>query len=253
MAGALAGFSSCATTKQAVTAEAIDGEWNIVEIDGAAVVPAAGQEFPYIAFDVRNGKVSGSAGCNRLTGTFDTSAKRGAIDLSSVATTLMMCPDMTMEQSVLNALRRVKKYKRLEDGSLALCASKKPVIVLQERKTALALNELDGKWLIVEANGIAVPDSLKRQPFLELDISEKRVHGNIGCNQINGAFQTDEADAASISFLQLTSTMMTCPDMETENRIRKAVKEVRSFGRVAEGAGLFDAGHRLVIVLKKAE
>ena len=46
MASVLMGLSSCASTKNAATLSSINGEWNIIEVNGTAVVPAPGQNFP---------------------------------------------------------------------------------------------------------------------------------------------------------------------------------------------------------------
>ena len=40
MASVLMGLSSCASTKNAATLSSISGEWNIIEVNGTAVVPA---------------------------------------------------------------------------------------------------------------------------------------------------------------------------------------------------------------------
>ena len=40
MAATVAGLSSCASTKNAATLSSLSGEWNIIEINGSAVVPA---------------------------------------------------------------------------------------------------------------------------------------------------------------------------------------------------------------------
>ena len=39
MASALIGLSSCGSTKSVATLSSIGGEWNIIEINGTAVVP----------------------------------------------------------------------------------------------------------------------------------------------------------------------------------------------------------------------
>ena len=57
MASVLMGLSSCASTKNAATLSSISGEWNIIEVNGTAVVPAPGQEFPYIGFDTTDGSL----------------------------------------------------------------------------------------------------------------------------------------------------------------------------------------------------
>lgn len=252
MAAAVTGLSSCGSTKNAASLATIGGEWNIIEINGTAVVPVSGQEFPYIGFDMDEGRVYGSGGCNRIMGTFALDAKPGVLAMSPLATTRMGCPDMSVEQNVLAALAQVKKFKRLNEGNLLLCtSSNRPVMVLQ-KKTALRLTDLEGAWFIREVGGMSVPDSLDNQPFIEFNMAEKRLHGNAGCNIINGTLQVDEAEAASISFPQVITTMMACPDMEVEDRILKALDEVRSFGAVSAGwVGLYDIQGTLVLLLEK--
>ena len=87
---------------------------------------------------------------------------------------------------------------------------------------------------------------------IEFNIAEKRLHGNAGCNLINGAFQVDDENPSAISFPQVISTMMACPDMEVEGRVLKALNSVQSFGKLAGGGiGLYDADNNLVMVLVK--
>ena len=154
MAATLVGLSSCASTKNAATLSSLSGEWNIIEINGSAVVPAPNQEFPFIGFDTKTGKVYGNSGCNRLMGSFDVNAKPGQIDLGALGSTRMMCPDMTVEKNVLAALGQVKKYKQLGKENMALCgSSNRPLIVLQKKEASSKLSDLNGRWIISEAGG----------------------------------------------------------------------------------------------------
>lgn len=133
-AAVTAALASCASSRQAVTLNDLQGEWDIIEIHGTVVVPAEGQTFPFLGFDA-TGRVYGNAGCNRITGAIDPKAKPGTIDLSRLGSTMMMCPDMTVERNVLTALGEVKQYRSLGNGQMALCGnSKKPIVVLQKRK-----------------------------------------------------------------------------------------------------------------------
>ena len=108
-------------------------------------------------------------------------------------------------------------------------------------KTTLAIHAIAEAQ---KAGGIAA--------FIEFNIAEKRLHGNAGCNLINGAFQVDDENPSAISFPQVISTMMACPDMEVEGRVLKALNSVQSFGKLAGGGiGLYDADNNLVMVLVK--
>lgn len=72
-----------------------------------AVVSSARTEALTLELD-REGRVSGSAGCNRFTGTYEL-APEGGIRLGPLATTRKLCPDpevMALEQEYLAALQR---------------------------------------------------------------------------------------------------------------------------------------------------
>ncbi|WP_308760547.1 META domain-containing protein, partial [uncultured Bacteroides sp.] len=167
--------------------------------------------------------------------------------------TRMACPDMAVERNVLSALGKVKKYKKLGKENMALCdSSNRPIVVLQKKESVSKLSDLDGKWIISEAVGEAIPEGMENQPFIEFNIAEKRLHGNAGCNLINGAFQVDDENPSAISFPQVICTMMACPDMEVESRVLKALNSVQSFGKLAGGGiGLYDMDNNLVMVLVK--
>ena len=98
-----------------------------------------------------------------------------------------------------------------------LCnSSNRPVVVLQKKEADVKLSVLNGEWKIKEVNGEAIPSGMEKQPFIAFDVKKKTIHGNAGCNLINGGFETSTSNAKSISFPGVASTMMACPDMEVE-------------------------------------
>lgn len=253
IAGAALAMSSCRTVEKAAPLSSISGEWNIVEVSGSKVTPGESKNLPFITFDTATGRVSGNSGCNRMMGGFDVNAKPGSIEFKALAGTKMMCPDMATENNVLSALGRVKGYKKAGKDKVYLCdASNRPMIVLEKKATDVKLSVLNGEWKISEANGESIPSGMEKQPFLEFDVKKKRIHGNAGCNLINGGFETNADNAKSISFPGVAATMMACPDMEVEGKILKALNEVKSFDVLSGGGiGLYDANNALVLVLTK--
>lgn len=244
---------SCRSAKEVVSLSSMNGDWNIIEINGTAVVPAEGTPLPFIGFDTTTGKVYGNSGCNRLMGSFDVKAPAGSIDLGALGSTRMMCPDMTIEQNVLSALAQVKGYKKLGKDNMALCnAANRPVILLQKKEADVKLSVLNGEWTITDVNGEAIPSGKENQPFLNFDVAQKTIHGNAGCNLINGEFVIDEKNPRSISFPGQATTMMACVDMELEGKILKAINDVKSFDVLNSGGiGLYDTDGNLVLVLVK--
>jgi len=246
-------FSSCRSAKEVVGPSDLNGEWNIIEINGSAVVPGSGKDFPYIGFDSSTGKIFGNSGCNRMMGAFTTDGKPGEINLGNIAGTRMMCPDMTMEQNVLNALKNVKGYKKVGTDKIALTNThKRPVIVLETRTTAAAIAELEGEWKIAEIKGEAIPADMEKKPFISFDLKTKRIHGNAGCNMINSGIITEDNKPHSLSFPAIAATMMACPDMDTERKVLNALNEVKSFDVFADkSVGLYSEDGTQLIVLKR--
>jgi len=83
---------ACATGSGPGPASLAGTSWTIAEVDGAA--PVAGSS-PSLDFDA-NGRASGDASCNRLTGGY---AQDGAkLTFSQIATTRRACPPPIGEQ-----------------------------------------------------------------------------------------------------------------------------------------------------------
>jgi len=250
--GIIISISSCGSVKNMAALSYLEGDWNIVELNGAALVPTTGAEVPNIGFNTATGQVYGYSGCNRMSGSFDVTAKPGTIDLSRLVSTRMACPDMTTEQNVLNTLSQVSGYKKRLNGDLELLnASGRTVAVLEKREMNSGLNDLDGKWRITQVDGVTVNSSMETKPFIEFDTDQKKIHGNAGCNTINGSFTYNSSNPRSISFPASAITMMACLELELESKILKALENVRVYDKLSEGIGLYDAQGNLVLLLEK--
>lgn len=243
---------SCRSSKETATLSVINGEWSIVEINGSAVVPASGQEYPYIGFETTTGKVYGNSGCNRIMGSFDTKTEAGALNLGQLAGTRMMCQDMTMERNVLNTLKNVKGYKVMGNKIALTNSRNRPIIMLDTKKATTRIASLEGEWKITEVNGEAIPAGLERKPFLSFEVEKKRVHGNAGCNMINGGYITDDENPRAISFPAMAATMMACPDMTLERKVMNALNEVKTYDIFNDkSAGLYNGAGELIVKLAK--
>ena len=219
---------SCKSSKQAVVVD-LSGEWNIVAVDGQKVAAA---EVPYIGLDMANKSLHGNAGCNRLLGSFELdSIHPGTIRFTQVGATRMMCPDMETETKVLAALNKVAGYGETTEGVVLTDAEGNTLLTLVKREApVVSVNDLKGEWIISQIEGEEVGKT-ENVPFIALNTDEKRLHGNAGCNVINGGFEQDADQPSSLRFTQVISTMMACPDMETEGKILQALNKVRSFAK----------------------
>lgn len=257
-------MSSCGASKKLVSPASLNGEWNIVEVEGQNIASSNHQPAPFIGFDFVEKRIYGNSGCNRMMGTFvaDT-LKPGVISFGTIAGTRMACPDMTLEKSVLGALGKVKAYEVIscdkeKDASckVALCdeAGNKVVIIekkAEEKSPAADLTVLNGEWLIKTVDGGAVPQA-EKTPFLGFNVEEGRVYGTAGCNSLNGALKQDAEKPKSVTLGPIAATMMMCKDMEAERVIFNALDSVRSFDVMADGSvAFYNADGKEVLTLVK--
>jgi heat shock protein HslJ len=101
--------------------------WKLVRLGDAPVEVTAGQAEPQLVFASDALQVSGSGGCNRITGGFTLEGNR--VHLGPLAGTMMACANgMEQEQRFLNSLNHVERYRisgqqlELLDGSGAVLA-----------------------------------------------------------------------------------------------------------------------------------
>ena len=114
------------------------------------------------------------------------------------------------------------------------------------------VQQLEGKWNITEVNGEAI-STQENAPFMEFNMAEKKIHGNAGCNIFNTSLETDANDISALKIAQGMSTMMACPNMETESKILQAMTTVRAVkaGTDANQMLLVDEAGKTVFVLSK--
>ncbi|MCU6772528.1 META domain [uncultured Bacteroides sp.] len=240
-------LSSCGTTGKSVD---ISGEWNVVSVKGEQV---AGN--PYIGFNLAEGRIYGNAGCNRIMGGVEVdSVNPGKIGFTGVGATRMMCPDMETEQKVLEALNEVAGYQASSAG-VELTDKDGNVLMSLEKKEApaVSVNDINGKWNITKVEGAAV-EVADKTPFISFNVAENAVHGNGGCNIINGSFSQEEGNPSSLKFGQMISTMMAGPGMETERKVLSAMNKVASFVVNEDGTlSLMDVADNEVLLLVKSE
>ena len=244
-------ISSCRSSREVLNLSALNGQWEIKEINGAAIVSST--ETPILVFDATKGKISGFTGCNKIMGSFETNSKPGHIELSNIGSTRMACPDMTTERNILNTLSLVQKYIQIENNNIALCnEGNRPIMILGKAIPTADIHELNGEWKITQIQGEPVSDKNEQEPLIGFDVKKQKVYGCAGCNNFLCNFQTEKGAAASISFPALGTTMMLCRNMDDEQKILESLNVVRSFKRLnKQEFGLYDSEDKLQLTLKK--
>lgn len=131
-------FASCRTQKAVVaTFSDLDGEWNIIELNGKKLDPSASRQF--ITFDTVRQLISGNAGCNRMTGKIEYSdTHKNIVKFPQIATTRMACPDMSGEQELLQTLDKVVRFAAMGDKApvteIALYGTDNSKLMIIEKK-----------------------------------------------------------------------------------------------------------------------
>lgn len=243
--------SSCGSSRNALQTSALEGEWNIMTVNGQK---AEAEKTPYIGMDLQKNRLYGCAGCNRIMGSLQIdSLQAGRLSFAQIGSTRMLCANMETERAVLEALDQVAEYKGTEE-ELTLTDDKGHALLTLSKRPASTLASLNGPWNIAQVYGQAI-DSIEKtdkRPFLEFDADKKTVHGNAGCNIVNGGFTQKEGLPASLEFGQLISTMMAGPGMTLERQVLDAMNNVKSFVvKDTQTAALLDENGEEALTLKK--
>lgn len=235
---AIVALQSCKSSQNMVQGtQSLQGEWNIIELNGSSLVPAEHQPFPYIGFNVSNKSIYGTSGCNRIMGSYQ-SLKPGKLSFGQMGMTMMMCPDMDIENRVTKMMEQVKSYKLLSNNQLAFYGKgSKPIAVLNKRELKEDIVKLDGTWVIQELNDQELEEGVNLT--LDIDVAKKHVSGQAGCNRLMGGFEVVDGVTHSITFPNLAVTRMFCDRMELENQVLKAYGEVYSYDLLPSGVYLY--------------
>lgn len=220
--------ASCGSSKTSLSPEALAGEWNIMTVGGKQ---ATSQKQAYIGMDVESQRLYGCAGCNRIIGSLQIDKeKTGKLSFGKVGSTRMLCPDMSTETAVLEALNNVAGYKGT-DKELILTDKKGHELLTLNKRPEASLSSLNGRWNIASVYGETVESIEKTEtpPFLEFDAQAKKIHGNTGCNIVNGEITQDGNSPTSLKFDRMLSTMKAGPGMTVEGKVLEAMEKVKSF------------------------
>jgi heat shock protein HslJ len=155
-----------------------------------------------------DGKVSGSAGCNRYSGTYTVSGKSMQIS-PSLATTRMACSQEIMDQenAYLKTLGDVKSYSVSGDQLTLQDGSNKSLLVYKAQS-----QDLQGtSWNVIGYNnGKQAVTSVLAGTTLTADFGKDgNVSGNGGCNSYSGPYKIN---GDQITVGPLISTMKACAD-----------------------------------------
>jgi len=219
-------LSACATTaSQPGGGDLIGKVWALTELKGTP--PAAGVGIS--AQFSSDGKVSGSAGCNRYNGTYTVSGN--SITFSSpMATTMMMCEQTVMDQesAYLQALGEAKTFA-VNGDQLTLVGADNTTLVVYQAQT----QDLSGtSWEATGYNNgkLAVIGILGSTTLTADFGKDGTLSGTSGCNTYSGGYKVN---GDQITIGPLASTMMACSEpagvMEQEAQYLAALQSAATY------------------------
>lgn len=231
--------------------ENLPGEWAIVNVAGADIAPQ-GDVLPSLTLTPNpelNGvlDVIGYNGCNYLNGGWQV----GGNSLKAVGefiSTLRACPDAPHQQSINQALERTRSFAVEGDKLILRDAAGQEVMRLRNHTLAF----INGAWRVASIAGMELAPTIDIRVVLDAD--EGRIHGNAGCNTLNGKLISTLERKNGVEFRDLRTTRMTCPDIATEQSFLLALEEAVSVRADGDGRIAFDNDQgQPIITMTKAD
>lgn len=238
---------SAVYTSKEISKGVVKGDWAIETVNGE---PAVGEKSPFLKFVPEEGKVYGNNGCNVINAEYKYNPEDSTINFSYLSSTMRLChmeglTDMVINQA-LDAARYYKCELNGDDYYMTLYnAEREPVMGLMHQNFQF----LNGTWTVKEISGepVNVP-----KMKLVIDVEEGKLHGNTGCNVLNGTLEINMESANSISFQSIGKTKMACPDDNYEMQLLVALEEaMRAKPLKGDKVELLDSQGKPVLLLAR--
>ncbi len=225
-------------------AEQLAGEWTFMTIDGKDVNTLSR---PFIAFDFRENRFYGNNGCNIINGNFK--CEGSSVVFSDIISTRMACDNETPEHKVMKVFNDVVELRLNEKKGiqyLQMLDKKGHELATLKSQNLVFMN---GAWTVEEIDGETVVDENVK---LVIDLDQLTIHGNSGCNIVNGTVYIDYEKDWGVQFQQLLSTMKMCENIQTEKKLLVALELTETCKQLDNSKiALYDGKGKCVAVLKK--
>lgn len=238
---------SAVYTSQDIAKGIVKDDWAIEKVNGKTTI---GESAPYLKFVPTENRVYGNNGCNVINAGYQYNPADSTLSFSNLVSTMMACGMEGITDTEINqALGETQYYTWSLNGDNYYLtfynSDKEPVMELMHQNFQF----LNGTWLVTEIDGqpVNVPDMK-----MVIDVDEGKLHGNTGCNIINGTLDTDMDAANSISFQSIGMTRRACPDANYETQLVVALEEaMRAKPLKEEKVALLDSQDKVVLLLER--
>ncbi len=226
-------------------AQQLYGEWDIVILRKKQVYT---MERAYLYLDFAGGnKVYGCNGCNTINGVFQLNGDN--IRFTDFISTSESCRNVTNEKTIMHTLAEVRSFtlqSQYNAQYLNLMNAKGTVLMVLKRHNLDAMN---GAWLVKEIDSENVSQLNMR---MVVDAEMQTIHGDTGCNIINGVIAFDPSKDMAIQFEDLISTEHQCENIDYETALLLALERTESCKRINQNEmALLDNKGTIVIMLQR--
>lgn len=227
----------------------VTGDWTIDSVNGA---PLPADVSAYLKFVPKEKRVYGNNGCNTINATYSYDPAEHKLSFSDALSTLRICniPSAADEQISL-AIENTRSYSWNHENDRYFLhffdESGRQVLTLMHQ----TFDFLNGTWGVAEIDGEPVDN---KDMQLVIDIDESKIHGNTGCNILNGAIDIDMETANTIAFHDIITTRMACPNPEQQTRLIVALEDAAHAKPVdSNTVVLLNLLHKPVLTLKRLQ
>lgn len=201
----------------------LGGEWTIFQVGSTTI--DRDEDMPYIIFEPSTGRFYANNGCNTINGSY--SVNGDFVEFANVLSTMRLCPDVDFEQDInaVIAERTPVEVKITEGGQESFLD-----LITPDGRNAMRLRRgnmqfLNGQW---DVESIAGLDKLETPANIFFDLGELRLHGNTGCNIVNGDIYLDHRLPNAVDFSNMGTTRMACPFDRQQTAMLAALQEAAS-------------------------
>lgn len=208
-------LTSCDSTKKTAaiqsamaTAPGItNNKWKLIELHGKSVNKM--EKDPILTLMQSDNRYGAYMGCNSLGGTY-TLLGKGKIKFDAGMSTMMACPDMSIEDGFKQIISEVDNYSII-NNVLSLNKGRMTTLARFElAKDEANTNSLNGSWQLEYITGPRIAfEGLypEAKPVLTFNLPDTMVAGNGSCNNFSGPVTIKDNN---ITFGNMMSTKKFC-------------------------------------------
>lgn len=167
----------------------------------------------------------GNNSCNTINGKLELNGDH--ITFKDIITTTESCNNNNNnDRNLMKAMVEVQRFQVTTNNNvqrLQLLNNKGNTIITLKRQNHDILN---GAWLIKNIHG---EDISGQNVKVVVDVNTQAIHGNTGCNIINGIITLDPRKDFAIQFEDLHSSNKQCDDIEIETDVLLALEQTEFY------------------------